>query len=288
MALRGRKAEVKPITRAKILISGVAGCGKTFFSLQFPNVYYIDSEKGAEREQYQTLLQKSNGIYMGREEGASDFGEIIKEFKALSTEKHDCKTVSLDSLSHTYNQAASEAEMVVGNAFGADKKEANKPTRQLLRWIEKIDMNVILICHSKADWANSDREGQPGTTYDAYEKVSYALDLWLELKDKEFIVRKSRIETFPEGLTFNREYKSFSDLFGSDLIDKDVEPIVLAKESEVKNVKKLVQGLNMEESEINKLFKAANVDGFEEMTQKQITSCAGFLKTKVDKLKGDK
>ncbi len=285
MALRGRKAEVKPITRAKILISGVAGCGKSFFSLQFPNVYYIDSEKGAEREQYQSLLQKSNGVYMGREEGASDFGEIIKEFKALSTEKHDCKTVVLDSLSHTYNQAASEAEMVVGNAFGADKKEANKPTRQLLRWIEKIDMNVILVCHAKADWANRDKEGQPGTTYDAYEKVSYALDLWLELKGKEFIVRKSRIESFPEELTFGRDYKLFAELFGADLINKEVSPITLATASEVSIAEKLVKGLNMEEGDVKKLFKAANVDGFEEMTQEQIVSCGSFLQGKVDKLK---
>jgi len=284
MTLRGKKPEVKPITRAKILISGPAGEGKTYFSLQFPNVYYIDSEKGAEREQYQKLLQKSNGVYMGREEGASDFGEIIKEFKALSTERHGLKTVTLDSLSHTYNQSASEAEMIVGNAFGADKKEANKPMRQLLRWIEKIDMNVILICHSKPDWSNRDKEGQPGTTYDAYEKVSYALDLWLELKDKEFIVRKSRIDAFPQGLTFGRDYKNFAELFGIELINKDVEPITLATDDEVKVVDKLVKGINMGDLEINKLFKAANVDGFEEMTQKQIISCMEFLQNKVDKL----
>ena len=171
MALRGRKPEVKEITRAKIVVSGVAGVGKSFFALQFPNVYYMDSESGAIREQYQELLKASNGLYMGREEGASDFKEIIKEFKALLTEKHDCKTVVLDSLSYVYNQTAAEAELIVGNDFSKDKKEANKPCRQLLRWVDKIDMNVILICHSKADWAHRDKDGQPTTTYDAYEKV---------------------------------------------------------------------------------------------------------------------
>ena len=288
MTLRGREPEVKKNTRAKILISGNAGTGKSYFSLQLPNVYYIDSEKSAEREQYQELLKKSNGIYMGQEEGASDFNEIIKEFKALSTEKHSYKTVVLDSLSHTYNQAAAEAEMSVGNAFGADRKAANKPTRQLLRWIDKMDLNVILIAHSKADWANRDKEGQPGTTYDAYEKVSYALDLWLELVGKEFVVRKSRIDSFPEGLTFGRDYKNFAELFGADLINKEVSPIVLANGEDVKTAIKLVKGLNMDEGEINKLFKAANVDEFEEMTQTQITSCNKFLQTKVDKLKGGK
>ena len=172
----------------------------------------MEAEGGAEREQYQSLLTKSGGVYFGQEEGANDFDEIIKEIKALSTEKHDYKTVVIDSLSHVYNQCAAEAEVRVGSAFGADKKEANKPCRQLLRWIEKIDMNVVLVCHEKADWSNRDKEGQPGTTYDAYDKVSYALDLWLEIKDKKIITRKTRIIDFPEGMTLDRDYKKFAEL----------------------------------------------------------------------------
>ena len=285
MALRAKKPELKASPRAKILVSGQAGEGKSFFSLNFPNVYYMDCEAGAEREQYQKLLTKSNGVYFGREEGASDFDEVIKEFKSLATEKHDYKTVVVDSLSYLYNQRAAEAELRVGSAFGADRKEANKPCRQLIRWIDKIDMNVILITHSKADWSNKDRDGNTGTTFDAYDKVSYEIDLWLELADSKFKVRKTRIKSFREGMLFGRDYKEFAQLFGQSGIDKEVESIVLATEGDIKTASKLVQGLNMNQAELNKIFKKANVEDWSDMQQKQIHSCIKFLEDKIDKLK---
>lgn len=287
-ALRAVKPEVKEKKRAKILISGVAGSGKTYFSLNFPSVYYIDAEAGADRGQYQELLQKSGGVYMGREQGASDFNEVNKEIKSLVTEKHSFKTVVIDSLSHIYNQAAAEAELVVGSAFGADRKEANKPTRQLLRWIEKGDLNFVLVCHQKADWSNRDKDGQPTTTYDAYDKVSYALDLWLEIVDKKIIVRKTRLEQFPEGMVIDRDYKKFAELFGAETINKVVEPIVLATPAEVNTANKLVQGLNMSQEEVNKLFNKADVEKWEDMKQVDIQGCIKFLSKKIDGLKGDK
>jgi len=288
MGLRAKEPIIKESTRAKILVSGEAGAGKSFFSLQFPNVYYMDCEAGAERKQYQDLLKKSGGVYFGREDGAADFDEVIKEMKALATEKHSYKTVVIDSLSYLYNQKAAEAEILVGSAFGADRKEANKPCRQLIRWIDKIDMNVVLVAHQKSDWSNRDKDGQPGTTFDAYDKVSYELDLWLEILDKKFVVRKTRIESFAEGMSFDRNYKSFAELFGQQGIDKEVNSIVLANEAEIKTATKLAQGLNMSDDELLKLWKKANVEDWSEMTRDQIQSCMKYLADKIDKLKGDK
>jgi len=288
MALRAKQPEVKDVQRAKILVSGEAGSGKTFFSLNFPNVYFIDSEAGAVRGQYQERLKTSGGMYFGRDEGATDFNEVIKEVRSLASDKHAYKTVVVDSLSHLYNMESAEAELRVGNAFGADRKEANKPCRQLLRWIDKIDMNIILICHSKADWANRDKDGQPGTTYDAYDKVAYSLDLWLEIIGKEFVVRKTRIDSFQEGMRFSREYKAFAELFGNQLINKDVESLVLANDKEVELAKRLAQGLNMSQDDIGKLWKKVDVEEWSEMSDKQIQSCIKYMADKIDKLKGEK
>lgn len=280
MALRAKKPEIKPVKRAKIVVSGEAGAGKSYFALQFPNVYYIDVEGGAEREQYQKKLIESNGVYLGKEDGVADFEEVIKEIRSLATEKHDYKTLVIDSLSHLYLLAASEAEEKFGSEFGRDKKEANKPSRQLLRWVEKLDMNVVLICHQKKDWSNKD---QVRTTYDAYDKTDYFLDLWLEIVGKTFIVRKTRLETFPLGSSFPREYSKFADMYGHDIIDRTSHTIKLATDPVIKRAEALCDLLNLGEAGKLKLFKKADVDSWDEMTDKQIQSCIKFMEDKINK-----
>lgn len=285
MALRAKQPEIKPSNRAKILVSGEAGAGKSFFALQFPNCYFIDSEGGAEREQYQKLLIESGGAYMGREDGASDFDEVIKEVKSLATEKHSYKTLVIDSFSHLYMLAASEAEEKFGSDYGKDKKMANIPSRQLLRWVDKIDMNVVLICHSKTDWSQVDKTGKTGTTFDAFDKTSYFLDLWLEIKGKNFVVRKTRIESLKDGHVFPREYSNFADLFGRSVIDKETEALVLASEEDVKKAKQLSEVMNLNEDQISKFYKKVDVDSWEEMTSDQINSVIKFMENKIKGVK---
>jgi hypothetical protein len=284
MGLRAKKPEIRPAKRAKILLSGEAGVGKTYFSLQFPNCYFIDAEGGAEREQYQELLIKSKGMYVGKEEGIADFNEVIKEIKSLATEKHDYKTVVIDSLSQIYNQHAAEHEAKHGSDYGADKKAANIPSRELLRWIDKIDMNVVLICHAKADWKIKDSQGNVGSTFDAFEKTSYHLDLWLEIKGRNIVTRKSRIDSFKDGHVFTREYKAFADLFGASIIDREVETMVLATESEVRAAQSLTKGLNYSAVQVDKLFKKADVERWEDMTHQQILSCIKFMENQIDSI----
>ena len=51
MALKAKQpVDVIP-TKPKFMISGNSGVGKTFFSLQFPKPYLIDTEGGATRKQ---------------------------------------------------------------------------------------------------------------------------------------------------------------------------------------------------------------------------------------------
>jgi hypothetical protein len=276
--LRAREPEVKAAKRAKILVSGEPGTGKSFFALQFPNVYFMDVEGGAEREQYQKKLIESKGVYLGRDDGVSSFEEVIKEMKALATEKHGYKTLVIDSLSHLYVMTAAAAEEKGGSEYGRDKKMANIPSRQLLRWVDILPMNVILIAHQKTDWSNKE---QIKTTYDAYDKTGYFLDLWLEIKDKNFIVRKSRIEAFKENMVFARDYAKFAELFGVETINKTVEPIVLATAQQVERINSLCQALNVSADEIEKLQKKFDVDTWAELTGEQITKGIAYFEAKL-------
>ena len=273
MVLKAKAPEdVKP-SKPKFLISGASGVGKTFFSLSWPKPYLIDCEGGATRPQYQAKLKAVGGSYLGKEEGSQEFDVVIDQVKALITEKHDYKTLIIDSFSYLYMLEAAKAEEKIGSDFGRDKKEAQKPTKQLMRWLEKLDMNIILICHSKEKWVRTGKEiASAGTTFDGYDKMEYLLDLWVEIVGKNFIVKKSRIDSFPQGNIFPLEYAKFAELYGQQVIEADVVPLPLATPEQVARVKLLISTLNISEELIEKNMKKMDVDAFEEMTYNQITN----------------
>ncbi len=287
MNLKAKQPELIVVSKPKFLISGESGVGKTFFALEFPRPYLIDTESGATRPQYQEKLKKANGVYFGKNEGAQDFNAIIEEVKELATTKHDYKTLIIDSFSYIYLLEAAEAELNVGSDFGRDKKEANKPTRQLIRWLDKLDMTVIIVCHSRARWARKGKDiYQDGTTFDGYDKLEYILDLWIEILQggKTFIVRKSRIDSLPQGQSMPLLYEKFAEVYGKDIIEKPSTPVEVATQEQIEHIKKMIDALNVSPEQIDKWMKKADVDDWNEMTSKQINGFIEFLNKKVMEL----
>jgi len=288
MALKDKQPLSLTPSKPKFLISGESGVGKTFFALSFPKPYLIDTEGGATRPQYQEKLKAVGGAYFGKEEGSQDFDSVLEEVRQLATTKHDYRTLIIDSFSYLYMLEAAIAEERVGSDFGRDKKEAQKPTKQLVRWLEKLDMTVIIICHSKPKWARKGKEiYQDGTTFDGWDKMEYLLDLWIEIPKggKTFIVKKSRIDSLPQDDSMPLSYEKFADVYGADIIEAPVVPADLATDEQIAKVKKLVEILNVEEDQIAKWFKKADVDDWFEMTSKQIESLIEVLNKKIQEVK---
>lgn len=281
-----KKPEYVFSSKPKFMISGGSGLGKTFFSLDFPCPVLVDSENGATRPQYQEKLKANGGMYFGRNEGAQDFQEVIKLVRALCTEKHEFKTLIIDSFSYLYMLEAADAEAKGGSDFGRDKKMANIPTRQLMSQLEKIDMTVILIAHSKDKW---ERKGKDilnvGTTFDGWEKLEYTLDLWIEInKGKTFVVKKSRIASLPQGDSFPLSYSRFAELYGKDVLEKESTPVAMAMPEQVARLNILVDGLKVDQDAQDKWLTKCGVDKFEEMSQEQIQSLINFCEKKILKL----
>jgi hypothetical protein len=292
MGLRAVKPEVVTIGKPKILISGASGVGKTLFSLDFPRPYLIDSEGGATRPQYRDKLKQSNGAYFGKEQGAADFKTVVNEFKELATTKHDYKTVILDSFSYAYMMEAAAAEESGGSEYGRDVKEANKPARQLLRWIDSMDMSVILTAHLKdkyAKGANAKERVYAGTTFDGFQKLEYLLDLWIEVekigKNRSFVVKKSRIDAFPEGERFPLEYKKFAELYGEAIIDRPTVAVTLATPEQVAKIKGLLDVVKMDNETIVGWFKKVEVSSWEEMDSSTIQKAIDFMEKRVKAVK---
>jgi len=288
MALKAKQPEAVTPSKPKFLISGESGVGKTFFAIDFPRPYLIDTESGATRPQYQEKLKKAKGAYFGKAEGSQDFDSVLEEIKQLATTKHDYQTLIIDSFSYLYLLEAAEAELSVGSDFGRDKKEANKPTRQLMRWLEKIDMNVIIICHSKAKWARKGKEiYQDGNTFDGYDKLEYILDLWIEIQKggKTFTINKSRIDSLPQGGSMPLSYSKFAEVYGTDIIESPVVPADLATADQISKIKMLIETLNVSQDQITKWFKKVDVDDWDEMTASQINGLTDVLTKKIQGVK---
>jgi len=284
-SLKAKKPEAVIAARPKFMISGASGIGKTLFAMGFPNPYFIDTEGGGTREQYQNKLKQNGGVYFGKEEGSQDFQAIINEIKLLITEKHSYKTLVIDSFSYLYMLEAARAEQEMGSDFGKDKKEANKPTRQLIRWIEKLDMTIILICHSKEKWVRRGKEVySEGKTFDGYDKLEYLLDLWIEIPDrKHFLVKKSRVDSLPQGQEFELQYDKFADIYGKAVIEKSTEPLIMASAEQVANLNALLEVVKIEPEKLDKLMAKADADTYDDLTADQITKLIVYVQDKLPK-----
>lgn len=279
--------------KPKVLVFGPPGVGKTWVSLDFPAVYYIDTEGGADLKKYQDKLKAAGGMYFGPEQGSLDFDAVIGQVEALATEQHNYKTVVIDSITKLFNTTITDEQTRLGDkdAFGASKKPAVRQMARLVRWLNRADMNAVIVAHEKELWglSNNGQREVVGKTYDCWDKLEYELHLALRISKigmgeaaKRFAhVGKSRLSGFPEGERFDWSYPAFAERYGKDVIEKEVVPVVLAAPEEVAEVNRLLAIVKLEPGIVEKWFNKAGADSFEEMSSEQIQACTKFLKEKL-------
>ncbi len=281
MALRGVKPQALE-KRLKAFFYGAAGVGKTTAAIQFPKPYLIDTERGAENDQYQKRLDTVGGVIFQ----TSDFDELMNEIKSLLTEKHEYKTLVIDPLTTLYNDLLDKAEAKVGNEFGRHYGEANKRMRHLIKLLMRLDMNVIITSHAKNEYGDGMKV--MGQTFDCYKKLDYLFDLVFEIqkrgKERMGIVKKSRIESFPDGDQFPFCYDSIADKYGRSILERDAIAEVLATIEQVKELKRLIELLKVPAEVSDKWLDKANAEVFEEMNGELIQKCIDSLQSKI---KGD-
>lgn len=271
MPFKGKKPELVKRGKPKFILSGKSGVGKSFFMLDFPTPFIIDCEGGVVEPQYVEKMKAVGAWHMGKEDGSQDFGTVIDQIKQLATTKHEYKTLIIDSFSKLYNLTAAIAEETVGNTYAADKKAAQKPTRQLQIWMDKLDMTIALVCHSKDKW----EKGQPTgtTTFDGWDKLEYDLNLWVELiltgRSRSIVVRKSRIAGFILGNSYPADYPTFARLYGSETIDEAPVIFKLAADAQIAEIKNLMTVFNVSEEDQKKGLKKYDVDDFSELSTEQ-------------------
>jgi len=292
--LKAKDPKAATPSKPKMLIYGKPGVGKTWQALDFPRCYYIDTEGGADLAHYTEKLIKSGGVYMGPGDGALDFQTVLEQFQALATEKHGFKTVIVDSISKLFATAiVQEAERLERNGekneFSRDKKPAIAFMRRLVSWVNRLDMNVLFIAHSKSEWG-LDGKGERteiGQTFDCWDKLEYELHLALEITkqgpSRKARVRKSRLLGFPDGDVFAWAYERFAERYGKDIIEAEPTTITLANPEQLSELTHLLSVVKVDPATVEKWKTKAGAETFDEFTQEQADGVISYLKKTLTK-----
>jgi hypothetical protein len=278
MSLRGVKPKAIQ-KRLKAFFYGAAKVGKTTAAIQFPKPYLIDTERGAENDKYVNMLEKGGGVIFQ----TNDFEEVVKEVKSLLTEKHEFKTLIIDPLTTLYNDLVEKAGNKVGTDFGRHYNEANKRVKHLYNLLLRLDMNVIITSHAKNEYGpNMTVMGQ---TFDCYKKMDYLFDLILEIqkrgKDRVALVKGTRLDGFKEDEVFPFSYEEISDRYGKEILEKDCEVQKLANPEQLKELRRMIELLNIQQDVIDKMLKKEEVEDFEYMSEEYTQKCIEHFKSKI-------
>ena len=278
-------------SRLKLQIFGPPGVGKTWGVLEWPACYYIDTEGGANLAHYATRLKASGGSYLGPEDGSLDFDAVLEQCSALASEAHGYKTLVIDSISKLFNHAvALEAERLGDkNAFGADKKPAIACMRRLIMWINRLDMNVVLIAHERPLWgldSKGDRS-ELGKTADSWEKTEYELSLSAQIvkrgASRYAIVKKSRLPGFPDGESIPWNFQEFATRYGGNGLCLDAKVSSLASQDTLNKINDLISLLHVTPDEVGKWLDKAGASELKELDTAKADKIVAFLSAKLPK-----
>ena len=163
----------------------------------------------------------------------------------------------------------------------------------MLTLLLRLDLNVIITSHSKTRWQKVGSQfKEAGITYDCYPKLDYLFDLVIELqkrgKDRVGIVRKTRLEEFPDGEVFPFSYTEVAKRYGVDILERKATAEQLASDEEIAELNRLVDLLSIDGATVGKWLAKAGAASFEEMPATLAGKCISFLESKIENKENQK
>ena len=169
-----------------ILLYGTEGIGKTSFAASFPGAIVLDIEKGSKR------------LNVARNTDIQSFDDLIAAIEWLQKQKHNFKSVIIDSLDHvepmvwakTCQMHGGKTIEDVGGGFQKGYVFALDTWRLLIRSLQALrtnrGMNIVCVAHAKVIAVNDPSQAIP---YDKFtlklheNKQVSASALWKEACD---------------------------------------------------------------------------------------------------------
>ena len=294
MVLRAKKPEVVE-KRLKMFLFGPPGSRKTTSAIQFPKSVLIDMEKGSEN--YAKSIDKAGSVVLH----TTNPDEVLEEVKALLTEKHDYRTLILDPITIFYESTQEKWTRIFEKYTDNEKNKelqdfgmrywgrVKSNYKAMLRMLLKLDMNILMTAHQKDIYGPN--MSKMGVGPDSMKGDNYFFDNVFQLNvlnDKAIATTiKQRSEPlyppkFPE--RFDWSYENFCNFYGKEVIERVAVPVEMASSDQVARLTLLVEGLKVPPETIEKWHTKCDVDSFDQMTSKDITSLVEFCEKKLNEL----
>lgn len=273
--------------RFRALFFGRPSTYKTYTSIQFPKPYLIDTEGGALHDQYVNMLKEKEGSILH----TNDYQRILENVKSLCREKHDFKTLIIDSITIIYNNLVDENIKKYGSDFGKPYSESKNQIAQLIKWAFCTDMNVIFTAHCKKEYG--DKMCVIGKIPDCHKEVDYMFDLVIHTEKiaakRVGYIMKSRVISFNETDHFEFNYENIEKIYGKDNLLRKCKPIELATEEQLEELNTLIKKVKIPSFKTDRWLQKADVTSFEEMEKSNINKCIDYINLLYKKtLQGEK
>jgi hypothetical protein len=293
MALLAKKPEVKE-KRLKMFVYGPAGVGKTVASLQFPNAYIIDTEKGTDF--YSKLINDQNSVVFQ----SNNSDDIKAQIKELLTTEHPYTTLIIDPITQVYNAiqekwtrifekyATSEKDKEVGDFGMRYWGKVKSDMKALQRLLMQLDMNVLITSHQKDVYGAG--FSKVGVTFDSMKGEDYLYDLVFHIskRGEDRVAKTEKERALPGKQRFPSEfvwsYDNFLKFYGANVITKSSAPIKLASPEQAERAKQLVEALKVPDTQVEKWFNASDVETWDEMKEEAIIKCLDLMEKKLTEL----
>jgi hypothetical protein len=155
--------------------------------------------------------------------------------------------------------------------------------KQLLNLLFRLDMNVIITSHSKNEYGQN--LAVLGQTFDCYKKLDYLFDLVFEIQKRGThrvgLVKKSRIENFPDSESFPFSYNEISERYGRHILERDAIAQELSTPEQVKDILRLIDLLKVPEEIYQKWLDKGGSECWEDMQKESIQKCIDHLKSRI-------